>query len=169
MNTGVLTGLRTPARSAVPHKVLIRKALGNISTTSNPFVPIHATDLRYLYFDLAVGDLVVLTLNLTWTVNNAPGFAPRFDFEIDNPRTANSYLSGDASGCSANEDGFVTGYPHALSLVSGFVAPEPGEYGFRPVMAVEGGATLNIINQSGSTTFNIPILFLIEKYGRAAA
>ncbi len=115
-------------------KRIVRDGAGTLTTTSTTKTPIDATNLGYLTFDLAVGDVVKLLLAAT-TANSSGANVMGFDYEVDRPTSANVYVG------NTNDYGVISsdGNRKCQTIVATFIATEAGVHGFRPVWVMETG------------------------------
>lgn len=134
---------------------------GNLTTTSTTRTPIDATNLPYKTFTLAVGDLVKLSF-FGKASNNVGNYGIVFDFEVDQPTSANVYVA------AAQDYGVLFLYHPSANVAFGvavtatFIATEAGVHGFRPVWAAEGNtATLHNASSGGSDNL---LTFLAEHW-----
>ncbi len=141
-------------------KYTVRNSAGNLTTTSTSKVAMDATNLAFLTFTLAVGDVV--RCKLVGMAFNATGSARTgFDFEVDQPTSANVFIAAGADyGVQAIEG---AGTPYPVSAEGMFVATEAGSHGFRPAWVVSAG-TGTMMNAASGTS-DITILFSAEKLG----
>lgn len=161
-----LPTLGVPASLDSSFKYTRRTRNGNYTTTSTTRTPIDATNLGYLTLDLAIGDVVILTLDcVAW--HSSAGNAVWFDFEVDKPVSANAYVNGDieASGLVL-EPASSPSYHLLVAERAVFVATEAGVHGFRPVWYVATG-TGTILNANGTNAQTLPITFVIQKISSA--
>lgn len=147
--------LQPSALSAPPTpsiKTVTRQALANIDTTSTTRTPVDSTNFAYQTFNLAVGDLVKCSF-VACVSNSTSGWGVMFDFEVDQPTSANTYVAVNNDwGVSAQQ---LSGADfRAISHVSAeFVATEAGSHGFRPVWFVEGNRGRIWLDGTGSNGF----------------
>lgn len=152
---------KAPLEQPIRFKQRTRSDSTDIATSSSSKTPIHATDLAYLTFDLAVGDVVRCELELVFITSG--GNMAGFDFEVDRPTSANVYVRDSNAFGAGGGRGQSTGDLIPVNIVAYFVATEAGVHGFRPVMVVQSGGTLTIAN---STTINdTPIIFTVMDLG----
>lgn len=133
-----VVGVPQSGSTAPTIKRRVRDSLGDITTTSTTMTPIDATNLAYVTFDLAVGDMVDMSLGLL-VANAVVDYYVGFDFEVDRPTSGNVYASGGQENGVILIIQMVGGYrPQPVTALGTFVATEAGTHGFRPVWRVEG-------------------------------
>jgi len=123
------------------------------STNSTSKTPIDSTNLGYQTVDLAVGDRVRCTLAGSAAMA-ANGQNVHFDYEVDQPTSANVYIAGSRSGVVHAS----TTARQTVCCVAEFVATEAGTHGFRPVWKVTS-STAYLYND---TSANDDVLILFE-------
>jgi len=162
------TGVKWAASSGtgVLLKRLVRDGGGDITTTSTTRTPVDSTNLGFVTFTMAVGDLVKLTFACS-AFNGTSAFLMAFDFEVDRPTSANIYVAN-------NQDQGVTGI-HTITggravpvtATAVFVATEAGSHGFRPVWFVESTSTGTVCNSASGSDDRL-VTFLAEFWPAAA-
>lgn len=167
-DSGEATGIKWAAAagggSGVTFKQTTRSGAGNYTTTSTTRTPIDSTNLAYLTFSLSVGDVVRCTLH-GLVKSSADGFPAYFDFEVDQPTSANTYI---ANGNDAAVGSVWTSTRQEIHVMGLFVATEAGTHGFRPVWFAESTATSTLSN-AASGGDDVPIYFIVESLGQPAA
>lgn len=144
--------------STATFKQVRRLSGGNLTTTSTTRTPIDATNIPFQNLDLAVGDIVRCTLQCYASVG-AQGNAVYFDFEVDQPVSANTYVAGTQTASSEFDQPQIN-YVLERTVVDLFVATEAGTHGFRPVWMASGN-TATLWNSASAP--RLPILFTVEK------
>jgi hypothetical protein len=137
------TPTHTHSGTSVQLKRTVVSGIGNRTTTSTTRTPVDATNLAYVTFTLAVGDVVELALYGTAS-NSSAGFGVAFDFEVDRPTSANIYV---ADGVDYGVQFLYiasAGYPSKVAAVATFIATEAGSHGFRPVWYTDGAGTASL-------------------------
>lgn len=163
-SSGTVTDVDTTGGGGATFKQTVRAGAGNYTTTSTTRTPIDSTNLGYLTFDLAVGDVVRCVLR-GQVKSSADGFPVSFDVEVDQPTSANVYIgAGHDYGLPGAHWSATRGPCNAQGQ---FVATEAGTHGFRPVWFVESTATATLANASSGGD-DIPIYFIVEKLGAPA-
>lgn len=144
-------------------KRAVRDGLGNVTTTSTSRTPIDATNLPYQVLPgCVVGDVLEMTLALVSYSSGATYVC--FDFEVDQPSSANVYVG------SANDRGVLSlfgtagPYPHLIHAT--FVVTEAGDHGVRPVWFVTA-STGNIYNAASGDGDNL-VAFTVKNLGAPA-
>jgi hypothetical protein len=139
-------------------KRTVRDGAGNYTTTSTSKTPIDSTNLAYLTFDMEVGDIVRCTL--AGQTYNSGSNGAGFDFEVDQPTSANVYVG------NTNDYGVTVASGtdrQTLSAIGTFVATERGSHGFRPVWLVNSG-TQTLANATSGLDDTL-ITFTVEFLG----
>lgn len=159
------TGVKwaTPAAAGAVFKSTTRVNNGNYTTTSTTRTAIDGTNLTYLTHSLAIGDVVRCTLH-GLAKSSADGFPAYFDFEVDQPTSANVFIgAGHDSGVAS----VWTATRQEIHVLGIFTATEAGTHGFRPVWYAEATATATLSNASSGGD-DVPIYFVVEKLGAPA-
>lgn len=131
--------------TTVSLKKTVLTGTGDMTSASTTLTAIDATDLAYVTFTLAVGDVVELALFGTAS-NSSGGFGVCIDYEVDQPTSGNVFVG------AGNEFGVQflytasAGYPTKVAAVATFTATEAGVHGFRPVWKSDGAGTMSLWN-----------------------
>lgn len=133
----------------------------SLAGTTTTWGALDATNLAYVTFTLAIGDVVALKLCFQ-AYNNTSTWPFSFDFDVDQPTSANVRADEACdSGC------FIYSYNgdrRSATAEGFFTATEAGVHGFRPVWRGWGGGTL-VVSNATSAADDTPILFFAQKLG----
>lgn len=147
-------------------KRLVRDGVGNITTTSTTRTPVDSTNLGFITYTLAVGDLVKLTFACSAMSSLLAGLMS-FDFEVDRPTSANIYVANSQDQGVVSEQQEVAARFKPIMVTAVFVATEAGSHGFRPVWFVESTSTGTINNASSGSSDSL-VTFLAEFWPAAS-
>lgn len=146
--------------------VEIRRAVysggGVITTTSTTRTPIDSTNLPYKTFTLAIGDYVECELSCG-ARNQTAAQLTCFDFEVDQPTSANLYIgAGLDSGIVAAYNSATADFMESIKCTGTFVATEAGVHQFRPVWFVTGGT--GALFTAASSSYDQLATFVVRHY-----
>lgn len=127
-------------------ETVVDDAAADFSTSSATFIPVDSTKFAYHTHLLRVGEVVLCEFDCTY--NTTDGNMGAFDFEVDQPVSANvrTRPNSDYGACAGRGQSTADYIPVHVS--ARFVATEAGVHGFRPVYRVQSGGTINVQNNS---------------------
>ncbi len=160
-----LTAAEVRAIIGGAHKRVERIGGGNYSLagTTTTFGPLDATNLPFQTFDLAVGDVVRMSLAFQGYTGQGGAFA--FDFEVDRPTSANHRVY---ESCDNGVGLAATLLRTPFVIVASYVAGEAGVHGFRPVWRGLGSDTFTVSNATSGAD-DSAILLSVENKGPVLA
>ena len=147
-----------------PFKFTLLNGNGDKTTTSGTKTPIDSTNLAFLTLaGLSIGDIVRCTLSASF--GHSSSAAGGFDFEVDQPTSANTYIGAGADYGLGAENFDVQ--RQQRTIVGMFTVTEAGTHGFRPAWLVDA-ATLSCYNAASGNN-DSTILFSVEDLGPVTA
>ena len=136
----------------------------DITSTSTTMVDIDATNLPALSSDLAVGDIVELTLSAPWS-HSASGTIIGVDWLIDQPTSADTNIRGSSYAAWTIELGTNAFDINSLTAYATFTATEAGVHTFKPQWRTSTG-TARI---EGGGTYTTPVFHILKNLGKVGA
>lgn len=132
------------------------------TTSSSTYADIDATNIPALSLDLIIGDVVLCTMR-TAVFNTGAGEAILFDWDIDQPTSANTNFRTLNSGTDGAAVLAASGSSELLSPVveATFIATEAGIHTFKPQWRRGNSGTVTIPGTSAS--WSAPIVHSIER------
>lgn len=147
-------------------KKTILSGNGSKTTTSTTFTAIDATNLPFLTLTLAVGDEVRCFLGGACKNSGLNGLV-MFDFEVDQPTSANVRANETTESGASQWQAYVAGAVGPVAAMAHFIATEAGVHGFRPVWRVNAN-TGTLVNAATGLD-DVAILFSVELLGPVTA
>jgi hypothetical protein len=135
------------ARDFPRSQSLLKTGAANLTTTSTSLTAVDATNLGYLTFpDCEIGDIILVAFNCN-TYNTGNNYN-RFDFEVDQPTSANVYV-GESFGAANSLRQSFGANTIPMAVLGRFAVTERGTHAVRPVWKVSAG-TAHINNGNAS-------------------
>lgn len=149
---------------ATPFKITVLNGTGNktVSNATTSRAALDATNLDYLTLSLSINDVVRCCLYGTLLASSG---ITAFDFEVDQPTSANTYV---ANGMDGGVFSTSASNRSPLVAVGFFTATEAGSHGFRPVAWTRSGSGTSGTVYNGTGNDDIALTFSVENLGASA-